>query len=245
MALRSAIGGLASLLVGASAMAQDASAKVVLELFTSQGCSSCPPADALLEVYKKRDDIIALSVPVDYWDRLGWKDTYASRAYTLRQQEYARARGDGQVYTPQIVVDGGAHVVGSYRGAIDNAIAASKKALANSHVTLQARIEGADIVVDVGAARAGAVTAGGKLLVATVKDAGTVAIGRGENAQRSITYHNVVRSLDVVGTWSGAAQTVRVAKSSLKLADAQSVVVMLQNGAGGPILGATQVRLGG
>ena len=173
-------------------MAQDASTKVVLELFTSQGCSSCPPADALLETYKKRDDIIALSVPVDYWDRLGWKDTYASREYTLRQQEYARARGDGQVYTPQIVVNGGPHAVGSSRTAIDNAVGASKKALADTRVTLQARIEGADIVVDVGAARAGAAVSGGKLLVAVAKDSGTVAIGRGENAQRSITYHIII-----------------------------------------------------
>ena len=83
--------------------------KVVLELFTSQGCSSCPPSDALLESYTKRDDVIALSIPVDYWDRLGWKDTFASHEYTLRQQAYASARGDGQVYTPQIVVSGSAH----------------------------------------------------------------------------------------------------------------------------------------
>lgn len=244
MALRAAIGGLASLLLSAPAMAQQTSSKVVLELFTSQGCSSCPPADALLESYKKRDDIIALTVPVDYWDRLGWKDTYASRAYTVRQQDYARSRGDGQVYTPQIVVDGKQHIVGSSRGAIDGAIAASKKAHERTAATLQARIDGVDIVVDVGAARAGAEVSGGQLLVAVVKDAGTVAIGRGENAQRSITYHNIVRSLNVVGAWSGKAQTVRVPKNTLTLNDAQSVVVLLQSGAGGPILGATQIRLG-
>ena len=203
MALRLAIGGLATLLMGATAMAQDTSTKVVLELFTSQGCSSCPPADALLETYKKRDDIIALSVPVDYWDRLGWKDTYASRDHTLRQQDYARARGDGQVYTPQIVVNGGPHAVGSSRTAIDSAIVASRKALADARTTVRARIEGADIVVDVGPAHAGGAVSGGKLLVAVVKDAGTVAIGRGENAHRSITYQNIVRSLNVVGTWSG------------------------------------------
>ena len=90
------------------------SSKVVLELFTSQGCSSCPSADALLQSYTKRDDVIALSVPVDYWDRLGWKDTFASPQFSLSQREYASTRGDGQVYTPQIVVGGAIfHVVGS------------------------------------------------------------------------------------------------------------------------------------
>src|SRR5262245_56726796 len=118
------LAGLATL--HTSAAAQATPAKVVLELFTSQGCSSCPPADALFETYTKRDDVIALSVPVDYWDRLGWKDTFASREHTNRQHDYAFARGDGQVYTPQVVISGRSHVVGSSRSAIDGAIAAAK-----------------------------------------------------------------------------------------------------------------------
>ena len=107
----STIPKIALLLVGVCALysgatAQTTPVKVVLELFTSQGCSSCPPADALLESYTKRDDVIALSVPVDYWDRLGWKDTYASRDHTSRQRDYASARSDGQVYTPQVAGQG-------------------------------------------------------------------------------------------------------------------------------------------
>jgi hypothetical protein len=157
------------LLVGVAALhwgaaAQTTSAKVVLELFPSQGCSSCPPADALLESYTRRDDVIALSVPVDYWDRLGWRDTFASRQHTNRQQEYASARGDGQVYTPQVVVSGRIHVVGSSRPDIDGAIAAAKTALQDSHVPLSVHFDGDTLVVQVGGARAGAAISHARLL---------------------------------------------------------------------------------
>src|SRR5512140_911562 len=93
--------------------------RAVLELFTSQGCSSCPPADAVFASYAGRDDVIALSFHVDYWDYLGWNDTFASRENTDRQRSYAATRGDRQVYTPQIVVNGRDHVVGSDRLALE------------------------------------------------------------------------------------------------------------------------------
>ena len=93
--------------------------KGVIELFTSQGCSSCPPADALLKVLAEDRDLIALSLPIDYWDYLGWKDTLASHRNTERQSAYAAARGDGAIYTPQVVINGVAHVVGSDRGEIE------------------------------------------------------------------------------------------------------------------------------
>ena len=101
--------------VAAGAAPALATTKAVIELFTSQGCSSCPPADALLGEYAKRDDVLALSFPVDYWDYLGWKDTLASHENTERQRAYAAARGDRQVYTPQVVVNGVEHMVGSTR----------------------------------------------------------------------------------------------------------------------------------
>ena len=96
--------------------------KAVIELFTSQGCSSCPPADKLLESYIKRKDVIALTMPVDYWDYLGWKDTLASPHYSARQRSYARSRGDRNVYTPQIVINGTTHAIGSDRQAINRLI---------------------------------------------------------------------------------------------------------------------------
>ena len=237
------------LLIGVSglhsdAMAQTAPAKVVLELFTSQGCSSCPAADALLESYTKREDVIALSVPVDYWDRLGWKDTFASRDHTRRQQDYASARGDGQVYTPQVVVSGTAHVVGSSRSSIDSAIAAAKRAVRDSHVPLRVHVEEDTLVVEVGSAPADAAISSARLLLAIVQDAGTVSIRRGENANRTVTYHNIVRSLKAIGAWQGTPSTFRVAKSEFSVAGAQSLVVLLQNGTG-PILNAAKVRIAG
>ena len=108
--------------IGAFACTTDAAPRAVIELFTSQGCSSCPPADKLLATLAKDPDLIALSLPVDYWDRLGWKDTLAEHAFTERQQAYAAMRGDGQVYTPQAVVNGSEHAVGSQALAIETAV---------------------------------------------------------------------------------------------------------------------------
>jgi hypothetical protein len=117
----------AAIALGALLAAGPAAAetRAVIELFTSQGCSSCPPADALLAEYADRDDVLALSFNVDYWDMLGWKDTLASHDNTERQRNYALARGDGQVYTPQAVIDGRTHVVGSNRDAIEAALDAN------------------------------------------------------------------------------------------------------------------------
>ena len=217
--------------------------KVVLELFTSQGCSSCPPADALLESYTKRDDVIALSVPVDYWDRLGWKDLHASRAHTDRQRDYAVARGDGQIYTPQIVVNGATHVIGSSRAGIDKAIDVAKEALFGSKISLRLRSEGDVIIVQIGDERTRASGPAAQVLLAVVQDSGTVAIRRGENANRSVTYFNIVRSLKQIGIWNGLASTLRLPKSDGLIGDTQSLVVLVQQGKGGPIRGAAQLRL--
>jgi hypothetical protein len=248
--VKSALLKIALLLVGvgtlhAGAAAQASSAKVVLELFTSQGCSSCPPADALLESYTKRDDVIALSVPVDYWDRLGWKDTFASREHTNRQRDYASARGDGQVYTPQVVIGGKLHVVGSSRSAIDGAIATAKTTLRESQVPLRVHFEDGALVVQVGGAPAGAAISNARLLLAVLQDAGTVSIRRGENANRTVTYYNIVRALKTIGTWAGTPSVLRVARSEFSVAGTQSLVVLLQNGTGGPIINAAQIRIVG
>src|ERR1700750_688452 len=101
--------------------------RAVVELFTSQGCSSCPPADKLLGELAKDANVIALSLPIDYWDYLGWKDTLADKRFTARQKAYSHMRGDRDVYTPQVVVNGSAHVVGSDRAKIEGAIDATKK----------------------------------------------------------------------------------------------------------------------
>src|SRR6516164_6021543 len=122
----------AALAVAVASVSLSASAqtRAVLELFTSQGCSSCPPADKLLGELAADPSLVAVSLPVDYWDYLGWKDTLAQRGHWKREQAYGRARGDGQVYTPQAVVNGVLHVVGSDKDAIEHAIAKSRESAA-------------------------------------------------------------------------------------------------------------------
>lgn len=211
---------------------------VVLELFTSQGCSSCPPADALLHDYANRPGVIALSLPVDYWDRLGWKDTFASPAYSARQRDYAQHRGDQAVYTPQIVVNGLYHAVGSVRLRVDQAIAKAQRELKSHAISFKAQRSPSGFVLDftdVKPRSSGPVS----VLIAKVRKSGTVNIRRGENAGRAVTYRNVVTSLERIGTWDGApgARTYPALKGKTTEAE-MTTVVLLQAGEVGPILGA-------
>src|SRR3954469_735368 len=125
-----ALGACVALAFGHVAICDSANAqpRAVLELFTSQGCSSCPPADKIIGDLAKDPSIIALSMPIDYWDYLGWKDTLADSRFSARQKAYSRMRGDRDVYTPQVIVNGSAHVIGSDRGKIDGAIGDTGKA---------------------------------------------------------------------------------------------------------------------
>ena len=138
-----------SLIVASSAQAADAPAQItsVVELYTSQGCSSCPPADALLKSYISRPGTLALSFNVDIWDNLGWKDTLASAKYTQRQRAYARTRGDGQVYTPQMIINGSAHAVGSDRSEIDTAIRTTSSAPTTLRVALAVTADGDGLTI--------------------------------------------------------------------------------------------------
>ena len=167
----------------------------VVELFTSQGCSSCPPADRLLGQLAQDPSLIVLSLPVDYWDGLGWKDTLARPEFTRRQRAYAQSRGDGEIYTPQVVVNGRDHAVGSDRTAILALLEAPlpvSVAIANGAEGMVATVEGAapDAV----------------LILAPFVRSREVAIGRGENARLKVTYTNVVRGLTVLGSVSGATR---------------------------------------
>jgi len=211
--------------VGVSLGAGSATAgPVLIELFTSQGCSSCPPADALFAEYADRDDVIALSLPVDYWNYLGWEDTLAQRAHTQRQYGYAATRGDNQVYTPQIVVAGTWHVVGSDRAAIETAIAAAE---GMPSVDLAIVSTDGGLQVEVGPAVNGAPTYGTLWLV-MFDDAATVEIGRGENAGRSVTYHHVVLEMHGLAMWRGEAMSIELAMMELTAAGADGCVVILQ-----------------
>src|SRR5665648_253036 len=151
----SALAALAALAVAAPSRADPpvSANKAVLELFTSQGCSSCPPADALLAKLATKPGIVALSYSVDYWNYLGWHDTLSSAANSDRQRDYARARGDGRVYTPQVVVDGVIHVNGSDATAIAQATKAASVRLADIRVSVSMHGDGDTLVIDVGAAQ--------------------------------------------------------------------------------------------
>ncbi len=217
--------------------------KGVIELFTSQGCSSCPPADALIKTYAENRDVIALSYAVDYWDYLGWKDTLALPRNTERQRAYAKARGDGAVYTPQAVVNGVKHVVGSSKEDIDKALEAGWPRFAKSQVPVRFWMQNGALLIQTGAAAQGQQVKDATIWFLVVKKAVAVAIGRGENAAKSITYANVVREITPVGVWTGKPIMIRLAMHAVMRHDTEGAVVLIQQGEGGPIIGAAAMGL--
>jgi hypothetical protein len=230
-----ALAALASMSLAASAQGI-----AVLELFTSQGCSSCPPADALLADFGKRPGVLALSFSVDYWDYLGWHDTLGSAANSERQREYARARGDGRVYTPQMVVDGLTHVNGGDEKAIETAIAAAGARLADVKVPLRMRPEGDTLVIDVGAAPEQSHNLSATVWLAIAKEQEKVQVTRGENRGRTLTYFHPVREISPIGMWKGEAMTLRLPLKDLKIMGGDCLVALLQVESIGPILGAAE-----
>lgn len=217
-------------------------AKAVVELFTSQGCSSCPTADAVLERLAKRSDVIALSLSVDYWDYLGWKDTLASPKFSARQRAYSKARGDGAIYTPQAVVNGLVHVNGNDEGQIGHLIEKTAKTLSVARVPMKLSQENDKLVVEVGAGRAGETAKDATLWLAVIAKDVAVPIARGENKGRTITYTNVVRELIPIGMWNGKAMTVRLERHSFMRPDSDRCAVLLQQGEAGPIVAAALLR---
>jgi hypothetical protein len=237
-------------LCASSASAEEAKQKVgdgeevraVLELFTSQGCSSCPPADALLERYAARKDVIALSLPVDYWDYLGWKDTLASPKFSARQKYYAKERGDGRVYTPQMMVSGRAHVVGSSPDQIEAAISATEPQFAASRVPVKVKVDGKRLVIEAGEAQPGTPVQEATIWLAMVHREASIKIERGENRGKTVKYVNVVRELNPIGMWSGKAVKHEISREAVAEPGNELCVVLLQVGKAGPIIGAAKAE---
>ena len=202
----------------------------VIELFTSQGCSSCPPADALAAKWAGNPRAIVLSFPVEYWDYIGWKDTLASPAFTARQKAYAKARGDGHVYTPQAVINGAAHAVGSDQAQVDQAVASTSGRNGALSVPLAMSETATGLHVEVGAVAAGAAAVSGTVFLVNFTSRSPVAIGRGENAGHTVTYVNVVRDMTALGTYAGAAAQFEVPASELRRNGSDGYVVMVQAG---------------
>jgi hypothetical protein len=206
---------------------------VVVELFTSQGCDSCPPANAYLnELSKQRRDVIALAFHVTYWDRLGWKDPFSLEAATERQAVYGRRFGDGS-YTPEIVVDGAASMVGSHRAAVGSAIESARRASETAAAVSVSR-NGDQVSIEVGAGRGS-----GRILLVGFDHEHVTAISRGENSGRTLTEANVVRSIRSVGQWSGAPLRINE-----HLPQGQDLAVMLE-APDGRIIGASRLGTGG
>jgi hypothetical protein len=216
----------ALVLGGASAHAQTPALqpRAVVELFTSQGCSSCPPADALFVELAKDPTVIALTMPVTYWDYLGWKDTLGHDAFTKRQKLYAKSRGDGQVYTPQAVINGGAHLVGSDKAGIDKSL--RKQGAFSARVSLSE--EGGMVRVALSPVDSAGSGAGSVWLLPTTRMI-TVPIGRGENQGKTISYANVVRGMVKVGDWDGKAATLTTPLASARAVDSDGYVVLVQS----------------
>ena len=235
------VAGLVAIPMTTASAGDSTTADTVVELFTSQGCSSCPPADKVAGELTKRDHLIILSMPVDYWDYLGWKDTFAKHAFTERQRDYARARGDGQVYTPQVVVNGLTHAVGSEAGNIEAAISATNAQLAGKRVALKLVKSGDGVDVQIGDAPAGVSGDGAKVILADFKSSADVKIGRGENGGSKVTYFHVVRELKSIGDWSGKAQSIHLTMADLTAAGSDGCAVFLQAGKAGAILGSAQM----
>ena len=217
--------------------------RAVLELFTSQGCSSCPPADKLLQTFAADPTIIALSMPVDYWDYLGWKDTLASPRNSDRQRSYAKARGDGAIYTPQIVVNGLVHVNGARKSEIDAAIEQTVNDAKHMHVPVRIWQERNTLNIMTGAAEPGKPVREATVWLGVVQSAGQVEIKRGENAGERITYTNIVRELTPIGLWKGQPQRIQIPRGAVMLPETQKTVVLIQEGRAGPILGAAWTGL--
>ncbi len=224
-------------LVSFGAIAPDAKAdNIVVELYTSQGCSSCPPADKLLGDLAKKEGIIALSLHVDYWDYLGWKDVFSSPAFADRQRRYAQAAGSTMIYTPQMVIGGKDQVVGTRVMEVADALQAHSTKV--SPVSLMARSSGTRAEIALQARDQSALP--DEMIVQLVRylPSETVKIERGENAGRSITYHNIVTSWNEVAVWDGlAALSIEAPLEG----DAPGVVI-LQDGRAGPILAAVQLN---
>ncbi len=228
-----------SILPGAAA--QDASATrpaVVVELFTSQGCSSCPPADALLGELAGRPDVIALSLHVDYWDYIGWKDPFGSPMNTARQRRYAEELGLRYVYTPQMIVDGRINAIGSRRDEVLDAIERAGRQRAGFDLSFM-ESGGGKVVIPAGTAPENGAT----IWLAVFDRSHETEIKRGENAGRKLRNTNVVRSLERLGTWIGQRLEIPLDLAGAAARGRDGCAVIVQQGRNGPVLAAAVFSL--
>lgn len=232
----------ASAALSVPTVAQDDARLTVVELFTSQGCSSCPPADSVLKSLRDRPGILPLSWPVDYWDRLGWEDTFAHPHNSMRQAAYNKRLGRGGVFTPQMIFDGRYQCVGSKQKKVRSTVERAREQ-DRLTVTPQISIEGDSVLVHLPVTNVSETVS-----VRTVwflSDA-EVEIGDGENRGRTLHYTNVVRASTILEDWNGEARTITLPLSDAKAVGADNFAILLHDGYPyGPIVGAGSLGLPG
>jgi hypothetical protein len=209
--------------------AAENSRPAVIELYTSQGCSSCPPADLLLGVMSQRPNVLALAFHVDYWNDLGWTDPYSLRDAVIRQSAYSKARGRASVYTPQVVVDGRDEYLGSDQRSIERAVAELR-----TGVPVALDVADRSLVITVGGAQC---LAPSDVIAITFLRKATSKIGRGENSGRTLEEFNIVRSIQQIGTWNGNAAIFHMLLSAVPQ-DATDFAVLVQLPGQAQIIGA-------
>lgn len=215
--------------------------RAVLELFTSQGCSSCPKADRLAGELAREKDLVVLTFAVDYWDYLGWKDTFGSPAHSARQRAYAMVRGDRKVFTPQMIVNGTESATGSDRGEIFAAIERTehRAGLFTVPVDVKEHSGQIEIGLETGPSR------DGEVWLVAVAGHRTVEIENGENKSRTVSYANVVRKMTRLGAWTGKPAHFTVPRREAIPEDADRYFVLVQEGSGsapGTILGVRRAH---
>ncbi|MBO0750811.1 MAG: DUF1223 domain-containing protein [Bradyrhizobiaceae bacterium] len=238
-----AVLGLTVLGMAAKAEPRASEPRAVIELFTSQGCSSCPAADKLLSQLQSDPSLIPLSLAIDYWDYLGWKDTLAVPGHSNRQRAYSQMRGDREIYTPQAVINGVTQAIGSDLKQIESAVARSY--VNNSPLSVPVEVTVTDERISVTIPQHDDAV-GSEVWLCPVSAQVSVGIERGENRGRTITYTNVVRRWIRLGTWNGQSETFTVPVDAIKLDGVDTVAVILQNGSAqqpGAIVGASLTAL--
>ncbi|AZO60556.1 MAG: DUF1223 domain-containing protein [Mesorhizobium sp.] len=214
----------------------------VVELFTSQGCSSCPPADEFFAELAAKENVVALAYHVNYWDYLGWQDTLSNKENTERQYDYMRAFGSRSVYTPQAVINGRSHVNGANRKEIDGALARMDRSGEGMRVGIKVSRTSDRVMIDAGDAGNGPTDA--HVVIVYFDPPQMVKIGQGENSGRNMTYWNAVSDIQIAGMWNGKAQRYELPMT--EIAKKGGCAVLLQSvgkdGVPGPILGAALIR---
>ncbi|SMX32285.1 DUF1223 domain-containing protein [Octadecabacter ascidiaceicola] len=206
----------------------------VIELYTSQGCSSCPPADEILHELAGQSDVIALALHVDYWDYIGWADIFADPAHTRRQQNYARVAGASSIYTPQMVIGGADHVIGTKPMDVANLIRTHSARPTGTRISLQR--SGNQLQISGQTARA--LRNGTVVQVIRYSPEETVDVRRGENAGRTLTYSNIVTQWSEVGEWSGSGDL----NMNVRISGNSPVVVIVQEPGPGAVMASAVLR---